>query len=93
MSSLGEVEGRILEFLRSRRRGATAKFIAVRVGTSLDEVNAALSRLLTMDAIEKRGKFFRSKGRRRAHAVGHLGLELGHTRGGEQPSSLGGEAG
>ena len=83
MSSLSEVEERILEFLRSRRRGATARFIAVKVGTSLDEVNAALSRLLTMNAVEKRGKFFRSKGKHRAHVMGRLSLGLRRTGGGQ----------
>jgi len=60
-----EVEERILAFLRSRRRGATARFIAVKVGGSLDLVREALNKLLTYDAIEKRGKFFRAKGKRR----------------------------
>ncbi|RLF15541.1 MAG: hypothetical protein DRJ97_03640 [Thermoprotei archaeon] len=62
---VNDVEGRILEFLRSRRRGATARFIAVKVGSSLETVSEALNRLLTMKAIEKRGKFFRFRGRRR----------------------------
>ncbi|RLF12525.1 MAG: hypothetical protein DRJ98_00055 [Thermoprotei archaeon] len=60
-----DVEERILQFLRSRKRGATMRFIAVKVGDNLDLVASALNRLLTRDAIEKRGKFFRFKGRRR----------------------------
>ncbi len=68
-----EVEERILAFLKSRRRGATARFIAVKVGGSLDLVREALNRLLTYDAIEKRGKFFRAKGRRRPASKAGLG--------------------
>jgi hypothetical protein len=64
-ANLSDVEGRILVFLRGRRRGATAKFIAVKVGGSFELVRRALERLLTYDAIERRGKFFRVKGRRR----------------------------
>lgn len=64
-ANLSDVEGRILAFLRGRRRGATAKFIAVKVGESFELVRRALERLLTYDAIERRGKFFRAKGRRR----------------------------
>jgi len=60
-----KVEEKILDFLRSRRRGATAKFIAVKVGNSLDLVRSALNRLMALDAVERRGKFFRAKGKRR----------------------------
>lgn len=63
-SRSSEVEEKILDFLRSRRRGATAKFIAVKVGDSPDLVRLALNRLMALNVIERRGKFFRAKGRR-----------------------------
>ncbi|MEM4699843.1 MAG: hypothetical protein QXT74_02695 [Candidatus Nezhaarchaeales archaeon] len=64
--SLSDVERRILSFLRSRQRGATASFIATKVGKSLELVYPALKRLLLLNIIERRGKFFRARGKRAA---------------------------
>lgn len=61
---LSDIERKVLSFLKSRRRGATARFIAVKVGKSLELVYPALKKLLLLNIIERRGKFFRAKGRR-----------------------------
>lgn len=58
---LSDVEREVLNFLRGRRRGATANFIAVKVNRSPELVRLALRRLLLLDVIERRGKFFRAK--------------------------------
>lgn len=61
-----DLESRILIFMNSRKRGSTLSFIANRVGSNPNSVVLILNKLLALNIVEKKGKFFRLKGRRRA---------------------------